>query len=82
MKEPRALELPDRDTLDYLVRHLNETARREFLNELLDALITAKDKNDLRPVQDLIQLWEAEVANPTSQTASHGKAPLDLAQAI
>lgn len=57
IREPKTLELPPHDVLQELVDRLNEASRKEFLEQLLDALIQAEDKNDLSGVEHLVGRW-------------------------
>lgn len=61
LTEPQSLTLPSRDILIAIVDRLNESARRQFLNELLEALTEAADKNDLAPVDELVDVWASSV---------------------
>lgn len=38
-------------------RHLSEQGKMRFVDELLEAVMAAKERNDLRPVQDIMISW-------------------------
>lgn len=61
LKEAQSLTLPSRETLIAIVDRLNESARRQFLNELLEALTEAANTNDLAPVDQLVDVWASSV---------------------
>jgi hypothetical protein len=37
--------------------HLTDAGRRHFIEDIVGALVTAQEGDDLRPVNDVIQAW-------------------------
>jgi len=55
--EPANLDLPLPAQLEAVRPALSENGAKLFLEQLLDAIAQAKETNDLRPVQEVIEAW-------------------------
>lgn len=59
IRRPGDLEIPEATAavLDELSGLLTDGERRSFMRQIVDALMEARRRDDLRPVQDVVESW-------------------------
>lgn len=59
LREPKQLDIPEEalEAFDHLAEHPTEQGRQQFTSELLRALHEAAVRNDLAPVQYVVESW-------------------------